>query len=175
MARKTTRGGEVDDELYTPLWLLQWFDDFGQFDLDPCWSPFSWSEPRVTFDIHQDGFKTSWAGFRSAWVNFPYSGTGAWIEKCWRESDNMLVVGLMPAKPGETAWRKYVWGGQAKAVSFLPGRIQFDRPPGFNSTPGTFNSSLVFWGPDDSVARAVNSVRRLSKGHKHEPTWVQEI
>lgn len=176
MSRKTSRGGEADDELYTPAWLLDWFADFGQFDLDPCWSPMSNSLPKFAFDINTNGFTAGWGAYTSAWVNFPYSATGPWLGKCRQEADEnqMLVVALTPAKIGETAWSAHVWHGASKARCVLPGRVKFDRPPGFDSTPGTFNSALVFWGPDDLVEAAVASVKRLSQGHRHEPIWLTQ-
>lgn len=169
-------GRKSDDELYSPQWFLDWLPPI---DLDPCFSPFSNVRPAnyFNFDEHGDSFALDWAlpGIRTIFINPPYSDIQRWFAKMADSAvGDIVVIGLVQAKPGETAWVRDVWP-RAQVVGVLPGRLKFDRPLKIKSQSGTFNSAVPLWGSPERCAEVMRHIDQRAAGHKHAPIWVAPI
>jgi len=170
------------DEWFTPNWLLSWLPEIA---LDPCWSEHSHVVATERYDITkgQDGLALSWEIVWPAnpdtdivFCNPPYSDCSRWVKRCNEQSKehSQCIVSLIPAKPGEVYWKKYIWE-QAKYIGFLPGRLKFDRQGNDKPGTGTFGSALIIWGNWETAMNAMQTIQSRSKGHKHKPYFVKAL
>ncbi len=123
------------DEWETPPEIFDPLDAEFDFDLDPCATKEN-RKCQIYFDVHHDGLNGNrlWSdrGFKSAYVNPPYSNLKGWISKCRMESQHgMTVVMLIPARTDTRAWHGYIYDAEhwrfrnGVEVRFLKGRIRF--------------------------------------------------
>lgn len=162
------------DDWYTPPWLLAWI---GHIALDPCWSAASAVQAAVTIDLRrgEDGLTTPWEpmlGDGVIFVNPPFSDTAAWLKRCRQESARLrsVVVVLVPAMAGETAWASQVWG-HAAWVGFFRGRLSFFSPDG-RSEPKGRGHALIIYGPRQAANEVRDRIAGEARRHPQRPWWV---
>jgi phage N-6-adenine-methyltransferase len=126
------------NEWETPRALFEKLSEEFRFTLDVA----ATKENRKTekyYDIKQDGLLQSWDTDGAVWCNPPYGRTlGKWVKKAYEESENNLVVMLIPARTDTTYWHDYIF--PYAEVRFIKGRIKFS---GIGSAP--FPSALVIF------------------------------
>lgn len=145
------------DVWITPKWLM---DALGEFDLDPCgWLPRN-NTPIVRtaknyFIESDDGLTQDWYG--DVFVNFPYSDSKAWLEKCKNEylkgRVNSIVV-LCFVRSDTRAWQQNV--RDSDAVLLINKRIKFLNYEGIEKSNGNAPSCLIAFGKD-----AVNKIKNI--------------
>lgn len=147
---------KVDDratrwEDFNPL-----HERFG-FTIDVAASKENAKLPRY-YTLEDDGLSQSWRGER-VWCNPPYSDLGSWVRKAWVAMGDFceVVVMIVPANRTEQTWwqemvEPYRDGGRSGSirlmVEFLPGRMRFDVPGGYNDPRGNrppFGCCLLIW------------------------------
>lgn len=110
----------------TPEWATpqDFFDQWNakhHFTLDVCADAQN-TKCRRFFTKEDDGLSKSWVGER-VWMNPPYGRTiGHWMRKAFEESQNALVVCLVPARTDTAWWHDYAMKG---TIVFLRGRLKF--------------------------------------------------
>lgn len=121
------------DSWQTPQWLFDWADKRFHFTLDLAASD-SNRKCHDYLSIDDDALEVNWLGMMNAfpfgyyWLNPPYSETGKWLEKCWREEQKgCRIVALIPTPNGESYWGKYIFG-KASEIIFINGRVAFELP-----------------------------------------------
>lgn len=94
-------------------------------DLDPCTEP-----DNPTYALHyltamEDGLLQPWDGYRSIYVNPPYSrAREPWVRKCIEAGERgQSVVLLIPAHTDTRIWHEAMQ--TASAVCFIKGRVKF--------------------------------------------------
>jgi phage N-6-adenine-methyltransferase len=123
------------------------------FTIDVAASEENAKLPRY-FTLKDDGLRQPWTGER-VWCNPPYSECARWVEKAWDsicDGGCELVVMLLPANRTEQSWwQTYVEPNRNSGclrVEFLPGRMRFDKPGGYNDPRGNrppFGCCLLIW------------------------------
>jgi phage N-6-adenine-methyltransferase len=110
------------------------------------------------YTVEDNGLSKLWTRER-VWCNPPYSDIGAWVQKAWVAMGDFceLVVMLLPANRTEQRWwQEHVEpyrDGNSKGpirlgVEFLPGRMRFDIPGGYDDPRGNrppFGCCLLIW------------------------------
>ena len=86
----------LSDEWRTPQSLFDKLDKEFDFDSDPCPS----NKPL------KKGLINSWG--KRVFVNPPYSDIKYWVSKCWHESNNKIIVMLIPSRTDTKWWHEYV-------------------------------------------------------------------
>ena len=117
----------LSDEWRTPQSLFDKLDKEFDFDSDPCPS----NKPL------KKGLINSWG--KRVFVNPPYSDIKYWVSKCWHESNNKIIVMLIPSRTDTKWWHEYVM--KAKEIRFIKGRLKFSNYK--NSAP--FPSCIVIF------------------------------
>lgn len=141
------------DDWNTPGELLEPVREFlGAIDLDPCWNRTSLTEPKVGFDLAnqgQDGLKLPWGKCR-VFVNPPWGRViGQWCVKAELEKreNGAGIVMLLPANTDTKAWQLIVFP-HAEAICFMKGRVAFiDPETGQPAEQGvTKGAAFVYFG-----------------------------
>jgi phage N-6-adenine-methyltransferase len=122
------------------------------FTVDAAASPSNAKLPRY-WTRENDALTMPWAGER-VWCNPPYSAIRPWVRKAWDEIGAELIVMLLPANRTEQGWWQELvepWRdtGDHFRVTFLPGRMRFDRPGAVIGPKGDrppFGCCLLIWG-----------------------------
>ena len=128
----------------TPRWLFDWL---GSFDLDPATiDNHPW--PCAKENRSSGGLDTPWHG--RVFLNPPFS-TGQIEPFVRRMAEHGLGVMVCAARV-ETAWFQDHVFGEASAIWFPRGRIQFCRPDGVVAPRSGFPSCVVFYGEQGSPA-----------------------
>ena len=130
----------------TDLWATpqDFFDNLNEefhFTLDPCANDYNHKCPTY-FTRKQDGLKQDWKGYR-VFCNPPYGREiGAWVKKCYDESQKgTLVVMLIPARTDTSYFHDYIY--HKAELRFVRGRIKFG-----NAKQGApFPSMVVVFNP----------------------------
>lgn len=147
----TVHYSSKSDEWETPPEIFDPLDAEFDFDLDPCASADN-LKCQIYFDEAQDGLRKLWAelGYKSAFINPPFSKLKDWIEKCaYESSKGMTCVMLIPSRTDTKAWHTYIYDTKrwrfrpGVEVRFLPGRIKF--VGGSHCAP--FPSCIVIFRP----------------------------
>ena len=94
---------------------------FGPFELDAAASEEN-TKCALFYSEEDDGLAHPWHG--NVWVNPPFSGVGAWVQKAYNEAaiGRASVTMLIGARPDTQYWWDYVRHGE---VIFIKGRITF--------------------------------------------------
>ncbi|MGE4296809.1 MAG: DNA N-6-adenine-methyltransferase [Desulfovibrionaceae bacterium] len=138
------------DEWLTPPEIIR---ALGPFDLDPC-APVArpWDTARLHYTIQDNGLSRTWTG--RVWLNPPYGrDVVLWIRRMDRHNNGCALVFART----DTAWfQKNIFHGNALAVFFLAGRLNFHHVDGRRSSHnGGAPSCLIAWGKGN-----VSSVER---------------
>lgn len=128
-------------EWYTPPWIFEGLST--EFDLDVC-SPaggIPWLPAKKCISLPTDSLKEDWNGF--VWCNPPYGKeTAPFLQKmCYHNNGIALVFART-----DTKWF-HDYAGQASALLFIKGRVQFiDGNKMTKSTGSTCGSVLIGYG-----------------------------
>lgn len=135
------------DDWGTPQDLFDALDrEFG-FTLDPCADDNNHKCDKY-YTKEQDGLAQSWEG-ETVFCNPPYSrktksnaGQIAWVEKCYRESQNgNTVVMLLPARTDTIIFHDFILG--KAEIRFIKGRLSFETGKEKSKAPAPFPSMIV--------------------------------
>lgn len=133
----------------TPSDLFNEWNKIYNFGLDACASEQN-AKCKTFFSLSDDGLSQSWQGFGPVWCNPPYGRTiGKWVEKCFMESSDQIVVALLPARTDTKWFHRFIYHGKAYRMHFLNGRVKFIRADG-KTGPAPFPSMIVVWAPWES-------------------------
>lgn len=159
----------TSDDWYTPAWLLAWLPPI---ELDPCYSAASAVQARTVIDVRAggDGLTDPWPGNGLVFCNPPFSDTSAWLGRCRREGKSRVVVVLVPAMAGETAWADKVWG-RAAWVGFFRGRLSFTDPNGRSEAKGR-GHALIIYGPRAAANEVKDRIAAAAAKHPQCPYWL---
>jgi phage N-6-adenine-methyltransferase len=128
------------DDWATPQYFFDLLDREFHFTLDPCASAENHKCPKY-YTLEQNGLEQSWKG-ETVFVNPPFNHKDEWIEKCWKETKDLvskptIVVLIIPSTTDTKAWHKYIM--DAHEIRFCKGRVNF-----IGSTSGaTFPLSVI--------------------------------
>lgn len=112
--------------------------EFG-FVLDPCASDEN-AKCAVYYTERDNGLGEAWFG--PVFMNPPYGRQiGHWVKRAYQESDEMLIVALLPARTDTKWFHDYIYG--KAEIRFVKGRLKFGGSK--NSAP--FPSMVVIWRP----------------------------
>lgn len=134
------------EEWLTPPHILA---ALGQFDLDPCSPPAErrpWPTAAHHYTVHDNGLMQPWAG--RVWCNPPYGREA--IKFLARLAEHGDGIALTFARTETRMFQEFVFG-QASAVFFLRGRLQFcdfRGRPSENSAGAP--SVLIAYGDDNA-------------------------
>lgn len=144
-----------NNDLCTPLEILELVRKFGTISLDPCSNP--WSQVQAEVELTRDstpcGLSADWSALASedpwsvVFVNPPY-GRGQmdlWAKKISGEAAKGLQILALVKGDFSTRWWHRLWGS-AVAVAMLRERVRFG---GGAHSAGTFPSALFFCGDYD--------------------------
>ena len=135
---KSLMFSSVSNEWATPQDLFDSLNKEFNFTLDPCASEEN-HKCDLYFTMHDDGLKQSWAGHR-VFCNPPYGREIAkWVKKASDESENALVVLLIPARTDTVYFHDYIYN--KAEVRFIRGRLKFNNHK--NAAP--FPSMIVIF------------------------------
>ncbi len=146
----TQSGGGLTDTWLTPQWLIDAIKPQRGFDLDPC-GYLPNGEPIVRtannyFTEQDDGLQKKWFG--NVFVNFPYSDSKAWLEKCKNEfiyNGHVLSITVLCFVRSETkAWQENV--KVATGINLINKRIKFLDATGTERGNGNAPSCLICFG-----------------------------
>ena len=146
----------LSDVWVTPQWII---DNIGISDLDPCAYLPDGIEPYVKtasnyFTEEQDGLKQDWSRYKNAFVNFPYSQSKLWMEKCLHEyRKGCQIIVLCFARTETLAWQNNVI--HATGLNLIKRRIRFLDSSGKERSNGNAPSCLIAFG-DQSLERIKN-------------------
>jgi phage N-6-adenine-methyltransferase len=149
--RSGKRCPAADDRRTPREWWEKWSAEFGPFTLDAAASHEN-ALCKDYYTVENCGLSNPWRG--RVWVNPPYSGMSAWVDKAWTERESgrcQIVCMLAPANRTEQRWwqeriEPFRDGANTLFTRFLPGRLRFglpvtdprgDRPP--------FGCVLIVW------------------------------
>lgn len=127
-------------EWATPQDLFDKLDGEFGFTLDPC-STDDNAKCKRHYTLAENGLKQDWGG-QIVFCNPPYGRQiGAWVEKCYRESQkpNTLVVMLLPARTDTKWFHQFIY--HHSEIRFVRGRLKFGGSK--NSAP--FPSMIVIY------------------------------
>lgn len=134
------------DVWITPKWII---DKIGISDLDPCaWLPNG--KPIVEtannyFIESQDGLKQDWTKYKSVFVNFPYSQSREWLEKCaYFGKLGVEIIVLCFVRSETKAWQNNV--KSSTGINLINKRIKFLTHEGIEKSNGNCPSCLISWG-----------------------------
>jgi phage N-6-adenine-methyltransferase len=138
------------DDRETPASLFDPLHEKYNFTIDVAASALNAKLPRY-YTLEDDGLAQSWAG-ENVWCNPPYSDIGAWVRKARSETESLVVM-LLPANRTEQRWwqenvETFRDRDKGLSVEFLPGRLRFDKPGGYNDPRGNrppFGCCLLVW------------------------------
>ena len=145
------------DVWLTPSWIIE---KLGPFDLDPCGhlpkgKPISPTAANY-FTEKEDGLKQDWFG--DVFVNFPYSQSKEWLEKCKYEFKNnprvVSIIVLCFVRSETKAWQENV--KSATGINLINRRIKFLNHLGEQKGNGNAPSCLIAWG-----ARAFEQIKKV--------------
>ena len=128
----------------TPVHIFAALDKkYGPFCLDAAADALNAKCP-VYFDESQDSLKQEWAPYGKVFLNPPYKGIAAWIEKCVVESrKGAYIVVLMPARTDTRYFHDHIYNKKYVDIVFLKGRIKFQGAP----AAAPFPSMLAIFKP----------------------------
>jgi phage N-6-adenine-methyltransferase len=135
-----SKGCDQKDKWRSPKSFYQKLNREFSFTLDPCCeAEFALCDKLYT--QYTDGLSKSWARER-VYVNPPYSrgNIDKWVRKCWQESGQALVVGLLPVSTSADWFHKYIV--DRAEIRFVNKRIRFVGAP----FTAPFSSMIVIWG-----------------------------
>lgn len=92
----------------------------------------------------RNGLKADWGQYGGAiYLNPPYGkGLNAWVHKAYLESQNQIVVMLLPART-DTQWF-HAWVYPHCEIRFIKGRVKY----GAGTAPAPFPSMIVVCRPE---------------------------
>lgn len=131
------------NEWYTPQKLFDYLNSMYGFTLDPCATKQS-AKCKKYYTIEDNGLMKDWGG-HSVFVNPPYGRElGKWVEKAANESLKLgtIVVMLIPARTDTKYFHDYIFNWACE-ITFIKGRVKFERPDGTNNGAATFPSAIV--------------------------------
>lgn len=117
MSRKGIGGHNLPNKGATDVWLtpLEIILALGEFDLDPCGEQ---NHPTAKIIYSECGLMQRWFG--RVWLNPPYSGVEAWLDRLAAHGKGIALVFARV----ETKWAQRILP-KAKSVFFPAGRIYF--------------------------------------------------
>lgn len=158
------------DEWSTPQWLYNLLHSEFKFQFDPCCTFKNQKcqygtglDERSAYGYHQsfDSLAINWfeRGYKSCFLNPPYSKIAAFMKKAFEESQKgAIVVCLIPARTDTKYWHDYVM--KAAEIRFVKGRLKFGDQT--NSAP--FPSVIVVFKPPRKQANIMCEICTLGDG-----------
>jgi hypothetical protein len=145
----------MTDVWITPQWII---DKIGVSDLDPCgWLPNGTPIIQTAYNYFTEkdnGLIQDWSKYKSVFVNFPYSQSYEWLEKCKIESNKGCEIIVLCFVRSETrAWQQNI--KNATGINLINKRIKFLTHEGIEKGNGNCPSCLIAWGE--------NSFNRIKK------------
>lgn len=135
------------DQWFTPSSFYDLLDGEFGFTLDPC--ACERSARTAYFDEEADGLAQDW-GDEVCFVNFPYSQSKAWSEKCLSAASAGATVVVLCAARTDTQWWQAM-ASSADEVRFVKGRLWFENANGSPRKGGVqsaaFPSSVIVLRP----------------------------
>lgn len=135
---------KTEDTWITPKWII---DKIGISDLDPCGflpegTPIVQTANNY-FTENENGLEKEWFG--TVFVNFPYSKSKEWLERCdYFGKKGLEIIVLCFARTETQAWQKYV--KSATGINLINRRIKFIDKYGVEKGNGNAPSVLIAWG-----------------------------
>jgi len=133
------RIGETD-EWWTPRWIFHGLKTDFALDVAAPEGGVPWIPAARHFSEVDDGLIQDWWGF--VWMNPPYSDLEPWVKKCAKHGNGLA---LLFARTDTAWWQKWV-AGNASAVLFLRGRVNFYRKHNPTSNSAGAPSAIVAYG-----------------------------
>ena len=125
----------------TPSALFNELNAEFNFTLDPCCTHEN-AKCQKHYTAEDDGIKKSWSG-ETVFCNPPYGREiGKWVEKCHAESENAIVVMLIPARTDTAYFHDYIYG--KAEIRFIRGRLKFALNGAVKGN-APFPSMIVVW------------------------------
>lgn len=125
----------MNNEWSTPKDIFEYYDDFFNFDLDPCATKENALCSKY-FTIEDDGLQQDWTG-HVVFMNCPYDRSiYKWVEKAYHS--DALVVALLPARTDTKWFHEFIYN--KSEIEFLKGRLKF----GGSKHGAPFPSMVVF-------------------------------
>jgi len=146
------------NEWETPEKLFNQLNDQWGFTLDPCATDNNAKCCKFYTKV-DDGLSKSWEG-EIVFMNPPFGREiGSWVKKAYMESmhNGAIVVCLIPARTDTAYWHDYIFGIEFVDITFLRGRIQFERHSNMVATSAPFPSAIIVFNGKlkDAAATAV--------------------
>lgn len=158
---------KLSDSWQTPQELFDELDkEFGPFDIDLCAtkenSKCEWYyEDYLIGKVHEDFYSYDLTGFKTAFMNPPYSNPLPFVQKAWEDSKHCKIVLLLKVDPS-TKWWSVFWD-HGSTCSWCKGE-------------GELRNNEGFWGCIDcnetGIYRGIKpgcEVRFLPKRVKFDP------
>lgn len=139
----TTTRKRTNQDHNTPVWVVDYVQDFNTIYLDPCSNPWSKIPASLNWELpYHDGLTLPWYPRCLAYVNPPYNNLGPWVAKCNHEASRFCeIILLVPADPS-TRWGQLALRS-ADAVCWPKKRIAFE---GAGGSGAKQPSALYYWG-----------------------------
>jgi hypothetical protein len=127
----------------TNTWLTPqyFFDELGEFDLDPCAapSPRPFDTAKTMYELPTNGLEQDWLG--RVWLNPPYGKEAKdWLEKLEAHGNGIALIFART----DTKWLQPVL--ERNGLFLLLGRVKFLKPDGSSDTNAGSPSILVPFG-----------------------------
>lgn len=135
-----SKGVDQKDLWGTEAGLFEALNEIYNFTLDPCCTKDTALCDKF-YTPTENGLIHSWSN-EIVFMNPPYSrgNIDLWVEKAYNESENAIVVALIPVSTSAKWWHKWVIG--KCHLVYVQGRVKFE---GASST-APFSSALAIYG-----------------------------
>jgi len=133
-----------------------WLGPGSPIGIDDALGPVPWPDIIDSLEVSADPMRGLQG--RAGFLNPPYSREEnlpiePWIERAARESDHMVIVGLIPYSPQTRWWRKYIVGMDYRATEIrkFPYRLKFDPPDDYvgKASGANVNTTVIIWRPSE--------------------------
>lgn len=166
---------KLSDSWRTPDWLFDKLNkEHGPFNIDLCATAYNsrcefFYENYLSGKVHEDFYSYDLTGFKTAFMNPPYSNPYPFIEKAWEDSKHCKIV-LLVKVDTSTKWCKVFWDYNVKCPHCDEGTYElrisapFEEPRWWTEECYKCNGTGVYNGPKPGA-----SVYFLEKRVKFDP------
>ena len=155
--------GKDNDIWATPPEYFEELNKVFNFTTDVCALPFN-TKCKHFYSPDDDGLRQNWSGV--CWMNPPFSETGKWVEKAFRESKKgTVVIALLPAYIDTSWWHDFVHKKSdfivpTKRLKFVRYDLQVTQCdldgkhlPASKKATSRFGCVIVGWGITEFLSR----------------------